>query len=139
MPEPTKTRVTSVTLSTSAQIWLSQYRSFKPNASVTVAVGDKDTLDDAIALGLPCLRKVYFQALRIEMELIGEAQGAYSGNENDLTDLFDYCVREIGDVDQHPTFSVEEERSVEANKETVQARSGAAGTTRTKKSASVVR
>ena len=109
-------RITSVTLSVAAKVWLTQFRGFSPHASVTVAMDEGDEFADAVNLGLKHLRPAYFSALRAEIGLVGEAQEVLGENVS-VEDLVKYCERQVLDVAGDPTFRIETTREVEVGKE----------------------
>lgn len=101
MPE-----IESITVSCAPKVWLSQYRSFNPHASVTVSLNEGDTPGDALAAGLPVLGGAVLSALKTEIELSNELHGQLDGESTD--DLYKFCAEQIGNVSTHPTFSVKE-------------------------------
>jgi len=96
-------KVTSISVSCSPKLWVSQYRSFNPFASVTVALAGEESPEMAVDYGVAVLRPALAAALKTEIEFLNDAYPNVS-SETDTDGLLAFCMKEIGDVTKQPSF-----------------------------------
>lgn len=95
----------SVTISVAPRVEVSKYHAFKPHASVTIGIPPGGLKDEHLAFAAEALRKAIFKSLQLEIEVVNDAVSVL-GETGNTDKLAAYCMKEIGDVTQHPTFKV---------------------------------
>ena len=125
-------KIESITISVAPKVWLTQYRSLNPHASVTVSLDEGDAVALAIQTAIPVLRRAVQTALAQEIDLSNDFHSQLlPANCEDTEQLYKFCVKQIGEVNEHPTFKVvKEETSPVARQNTggeTQTGSGAVG------------
>lgn len=96
----------SVTVSVAPQVWLTQYRSLKPHASVTIGIPPTGLKDAHLDFATINLRKAIFAALKTEIEVLNDVHENIMEGSMDTTQLAKLCMKEIGNVTEHTTFKV---------------------------------
>lgn len=105
MPEDEPTLL-SVTVSVSPRVELTQYQALKPHASVTIGIPPTGLKDTHLEFATKHLRRAIFAALLTEIEVLNDTHENLIAKSEDTTKLAQLCMKEIGNVAEHPTFKV---------------------------------